>query len=192
VESRRTADSHAGYPRSIKRLGDAPVSSVFPAPPLKFRTAGFPQYGFKQEFDRDLRGEYPLIHGQERRSARHNNGPEGQEPEGFGAGHPATILSRGPWLAGRFCCPARSWLTMASSEPLVTIRRLIFFVRRTLGWRVGPQFKPRVCSCMPSPVPRWTGRVPVTVTTPTALVFVVSAETRPPQTPGTLVLAWAV
>ena len=55
VESRRTADSQAGYPMSIKRLGDALVSSVFPAPPLKFRTAGFPQYGFKQEFDRDLR-----------------------------------------------------------------------------------------------------------------------------------------
>jgi hypothetical protein len=28
---------------------------VFSPPPLKFRTAGFPQYGFKQEFDRDLR-----------------------------------------------------------------------------------------------------------------------------------------
>jgi hypothetical protein len=55
VESRRTADSQAGYPMSMKRLGDALASSVFPAPPLKFRTAGFPQYGFKQEFDRDLR-----------------------------------------------------------------------------------------------------------------------------------------
>ena len=28
---------------------------VFPAPPLKFRTAGFPQYGFKREVDADLR-----------------------------------------------------------------------------------------------------------------------------------------
>ncbi|MFI5460561.1 MAG: hypothetical protein ACHRXM_34540, partial [Isosphaerales bacterium] len=27
---------------------------VFSPPPLKFRTAGFPQYGFKQEFNRDL------------------------------------------------------------------------------------------------------------------------------------------
>jgi hypothetical protein len=27
----------------------------FPPPPLKFRTAGFPQYGFKQEFQDDLR-----------------------------------------------------------------------------------------------------------------------------------------
>ena len=29
--------------------------SVFSPPPLKFRTVGFPQYGFKREFDRDLR-----------------------------------------------------------------------------------------------------------------------------------------
>jgi hypothetical protein len=45
----------AGYPMSMKRLGDALATPVFPPPPLKFRTAGFPQYGFKQEFNRDLR-----------------------------------------------------------------------------------------------------------------------------------------
>ncbi len=28
---------------------------TFPAPPLKFRTVGFPQYGFKRNFHRDLR-----------------------------------------------------------------------------------------------------------------------------------------
>jgi hypothetical protein len=27
---------------------------VFPPPSLKFRTAGFPQYGFKLELNRDL------------------------------------------------------------------------------------------------------------------------------------------
>ncbi len=27
---------------------------TFPAPPLKFRTAGFPQYGFKLEFNHNL------------------------------------------------------------------------------------------------------------------------------------------
>jgi hypothetical protein len=27
---------------------------AFPAPPLKFRTVGFPQYGFKREFNQDL------------------------------------------------------------------------------------------------------------------------------------------
>ena len=41
--------NQVGYPMSIKRLGDALGALVFPPPPLKFRTAGFPQYGFKRE-----------------------------------------------------------------------------------------------------------------------------------------------
>ncbi len=41
--------SRVGYPMSIKRLGDALEPLVFPPPPLKFRTAGFPQYGFKRD-----------------------------------------------------------------------------------------------------------------------------------------------
>jgi hypothetical protein len=32
--------------------------STFPPPPLKFRTAGFPQYGFKLDFNRDLHPAY--------------------------------------------------------------------------------------------------------------------------------------
>jgi hypothetical protein len=34
---------------------DALAESVFPPPSLKFRTAGFPQYGFKSALDRNLR-----------------------------------------------------------------------------------------------------------------------------------------
>jgi hypothetical protein len=30
------------------------ATHVVPSPPLKFRTAGFPQYGFKREVDADL------------------------------------------------------------------------------------------------------------------------------------------
>ncbi len=41
--------NQVGYPMSIKRLGDALGAPVFPPPPLKFRTAGFPQYGFKRD-----------------------------------------------------------------------------------------------------------------------------------------------
>ena len=43
------AESLAGYnPMSIKRLGGRTGDAgMFPPPPLKFRTAGFPQYGFK-------------------------------------------------------------------------------------------------------------------------------------------------
>ena len=43
--------------QSIKRMRRALRASVFSPPPLKFRTAGFPQYGFKREFDHALRAE---------------------------------------------------------------------------------------------------------------------------------------
>lgn len=59
--------------------------------------------------------------------------------------------SRGPWLAGGLCCPTRSSLTMASSEPLGFSSRFRF---RTLygrslpvgGNREVPQFTLRVRS----------------------------------------------
>ena len=60
--------------------------------------------------------------------------------------------------------------------------RLIFFVHPALRSRVGPQFNLRVCSYMPSPLPRWTDRERVTVTSPTTLVFAISAEARHPHT----------
>src|SRR5258708_34275585 len=52
------AESLAGYnPMSIKRLGGRTCDAgMFPPPPLKFRTAGFPQYGFKLDISQgDLR-----------------------------------------------------------------------------------------------------------------------------------------
>ena len=52
------AESLAGYsPMSIKRLGGRTGDvGMFPPPPLKFRTAGFPQYGFKLDMSHgDLR-----------------------------------------------------------------------------------------------------------------------------------------
>ncbi len=52
------AESLAGYnPMSIKRLGGRTCDfGMFPPPPLKFRTAGFPQYGFKLDISHgDLR-----------------------------------------------------------------------------------------------------------------------------------------
>jgi hypothetical protein len=45
--------NQAVYTNDIKRLGNALRSPMIPAPPLKFRTAGFPQYGFKLELDSD-------------------------------------------------------------------------------------------------------------------------------------------
>ena len=47
---------------------------------------------------------------------------------------------RSPWLPGGLCCPARSSLTMASSEPLPPACQLIFFACQASGERVGPHF----------------------------------------------------
>ena len=119
----------AGNPRAIKHLGDALGSLVFPPPPLKFRTAGFPQYGFKPEFSGNLRprGAY-------------------KQPKAVTQDPMATCVacqrippslplrSRGPWLPSGLCCPTGSLLTMASSEPHQTL--LIAYILRlpsTLG-----------------------------------------------------------
>ena len=49
--------------------------ATFPAHPLKFRTAGFPQYGFKQEFNRDLQRLSPPYTRPQLRSRRKKVGP---------------------------------------------------------------------------------------------------------------------
>ena len=57
--------------------------------------------------------------------------------------HSGILQSRGPWLAGRLCCPARSMLTMTSSETLIPSRRLIFFVLTGLGLTVSYRLETR-------------------------------------------------
>jgi len=52
-----------------------------------------------------------------------------------------------------------------------------------------PQFTPRVCSPVPSLVPRRTERLRVAITSPLAWAFAVSALARHPQTPRTPVPA---
>jgi hypothetical protein len=165
--------------------------TVFSLPPLKFRTAGFPQYGFKREVRHDLRRGRPrLIRGAS--VVVDAFGPCGQAPCGVTASFLHTLSSRGPWLASRLCCPARSMLTMASSEPLVAPERLICFVRSGLRRRVGPQFKLPVCSYMPSPGPRWIEQVQLTVASLFTMVFARFAVARHPHRLRTLVLAQIV
>ena len=178
---------------SFKRLRNALRPSVFSPPSLKFRTAGFPQYGFKRKLHGDLRrmSRFGLYAAKVRGGWGTVTGPQGAGITARGPRQAQAIPSRGPWLASRLCCPARSRLTMTSSEPLASIRRLIFFVRRTARVRVGPQFKRLICTYMPSPGPRWTGWVP-TDASPTALVFAILPEARHPQSPRTLVLTWTV
>ena len=98
---------------------------------------------------------------------------------------PKTILSRGPWLASGLCCPAGSSLTMTSSEPLPSTRQLMDSLSshptQAGGKREGPHFNRRVCSCVPSPGPRWTGRLHLAVASPTVLAFAILAVARHPQ-----------
>ncbi len=107
---------------------------TFLLPPLKFRTAGFPQYGFKLErlwrpspnrFGLSMLPAYakpawtytPTLAGDRRLCS----------PCGHVRRAPSHRFSqsRGPWLGGGFCCPAASMLTMASSESLTSSLRLM-------------------------------------------------------------------
>jgi hypothetical protein len=104
--------NQAGKPLAIKHLVDALNPFVFPPPSLKFRTAGFPQYGFKPELDGNLRLISTYMPAQ----------PRPQDPMATHVACQRTPLaqalqSRGPWLPSGLCCPAGSLLTMASSEP---------------------------------------------------------------------------
>jgi len=115
-------------PLSVR--GDALARPMFPPPSLKFRTAGFPQYGFKSAFDRNLRctaHTVQLICGQKSRRCALvalTGTPSSWTGNRVSA---LTGRSRGPWLACGLCCPAGSSLTMASSEALGPSNRFMSY-----------------------------------------------------------------
>lgn len=103
------------------------------------------------------------------------------------------LPSRGPWLASGLCCPAGSSLTMASSETLVSSRRLMLYTAGLCGPTTShgrpevPQFTLPVSTHVPHSVPRQTVRLLVTVTSPHILasaIFVVARHPLHPQNPG--------
>ena len=109
------------------------------------------------------------------------------------------IPSRGPWLPCGLCCPAGSLLTTASCAPLALTRPLMDLWSgpptqgpASGGEQEGPQFNRCVCSYVPSPIPRWTGRLHTAVTSPTVVAFANSSMARHPHRPRTLVLAWVL
>jgi len=110
------------------------------------------------------------------------------------AGNPAGRLSphlpsRGPWLASGLCCPTRSSLTMASSETLVSSRRLMLYTAGLCGPTTShgrpevPQFTLRVSTHVPHSVPRWTARLLLTVASSHILAFAIFALARRPPCP---------
>src|SRR5713226_4769696 len=104
---------------------DALIAHVFPSPPLKFRTAGFPQYGFKREVDADLRGENKSTYTTPKSAATNPCGPEGHV---IGSAW-RTLSSRGPWLTGGYVVRRDQCLLWPHPSHSSPPKRLIFFVR---------------------------------------------------------------
>jgi len=123
---------------------DALAGPVFPLPSLKFRTVGFPQYGFKSDFSGNLRH---VVHPRGLYAARVAAlcpcSPCGQ----FSGVAAATVRSRGPWLASGLCCPAGSSLTMASSEALGPSRRFMSYPAGLCPCGPGPRDSPLYSAC---------------------------------------------
>jgi len=170
---------------------------TFPAPPLKFRTSGFPQYGFKLEFGCDLRRKEHWIKCEAHMHHKLDNlyatkagkpcpcGPKAclTEPVTSTA-HPV----QRPLARQALCCRSRSSLNMASSESVCPFQCLIFFVHRIfalrprMGWnRQIPQFALRIYDSVPSSVPRRPCRVHLAVTSPTVIAFALFAQARQPH-----------
>jgi hypothetical protein len=76
-------------------------------------------------------------------------------------------------------------LTTTSSAPLPSTRQLMTSLSNTSSRqgrkREGPQFNRCVCSYVPSPGPRWTGRLHMAVASPTVIAFAKFAVARHPQ-----------
>ena len=109
---------------------------MFPPPPLKFRTVGFPQYGFKLDISHgDLRQSavLPLAQDPHRHCdttdlyaiTRPPLAPLWSLRTSCRGPLPGRLQSSGPWLTSGFCCPTRSSLTMAASESLGHFRRFM-------------------------------------------------------------------
>ena len=99
----------------------------FPPPPPKFRTAGFPQYGFKQAVSRDLHGPSHLYATTVEVLTTRVYSVVGLLVQAAREASDTTHPSSGPWLRQRLFCPPASSLTMATSEPL-TLRCGLWFM----------------------------------------------------------------
>ena len=129
---------------------------TFSPPPLKFRTVGFPQYGFK----RACRWR-PSPAGRAYTPFKWRPGTRVFSP-GIRPGHASKLThtgsSNGPWLPRGLCCPTGSTLTMAISEPLQASRQFNVYIRlaQTLSRQPaeGPQFTLSVLCGVPSSILR--------------------------------------
>ena len=113
---------------------------TFPSPPLKFRTVGFPQYGYKASmsvgaFQRsgevksapDIRSTprclSPAFARIRAANASWALSPTRATPPRAAVQAALAAYPRGPWLRSEFCCLAPSWLTTTPSVSLAGTRR---------------------------------------------------------------------
>jgi len=126
----------------------------FPPPPLKFRTAGFPQYGFKQAVSPALHSLAMALTGPQwlfrRRTFCSVVGPA----SGGIRASVATHLPSGPWLRRGFIVrwPLRLLWPHPSFCPSPPVS---FFMPTAPQLTEVPQFTPPRLDSVPSPLLRW-------------------------------------
>ena len=138
---------------------------TFSPPPLKFRTAGFPQYGFKR-----VCPWRPSPAPQTYTPFKWKSGLHVLIP-GIRPGHMSVLAPthspNGPWLPRGLYCPPGFSLTMAISEPLHASRQFNVYIRLALRSCASLQRVPNLlCQsfcCVPSSVLRWPQQVLVTM-----------------------------
>ena len=154
---------------------------TFPSPPLKFRTAGFPQSGFKASLSgrafpdgsglKPAPGIHPSPFGLHRPFARFRNGHADPARCPDPAVFPRAAVReaqppypRGPWLRSELCCLGPSSRSTTPSASLAGTRRLHGSAAYTPRLRcAGAPRRPTRpsllslprCPCVPSTLRRW-------------------------------------
>ena len=165
---------------------------VFSPPPLKFRTVGFPQYGFKREFSHDIRRNavktWPLTSGQSlvrlppMMDLAVKTPPQGEAEEEAPKDNPVqrslarhrVMLSRRVIAYYDLMCAshlhsATYGFAVEPSNPVGREARGSTIYNRC------------VCSYVPFLKPRWTGRLHLAVTSPTVIALANSFVARHPH-----------
>jgi hypothetical protein len=158
------------------------TSISFPLPPLKFRTAGFPQYGFKRAVSRALRH---LFSGFDTTTVEISSERVLFRSRTFAqaarTASDTTHPPSGPWLRQRLFCPPASSLTMATSE-LLSATAGFRFMPTALRRTEVPQFTLPELDSVPPSLLRWLQDADRRVCTPD-LAFAHPVGTRQPQFP---------
>ena len=133
-----------------------------PLPPLKFRTAGFPQYGFKPAIRWQPSSTHADLYAAKVQASSVHSSPTGASAATCGLGSPVAQDQSGPEAlrspAGYVVPPAQSLLRPhpRPSNPSagLCIIRPTFCPDESGRMRGIPRFTPRVPLSVPSPVPR--------------------------------------